>query len=88
VDYGAKGDQQTLVAVLRSDLELGRTFALLARRSRAVNDIERFARSLQNARKALLAIRRYEGKITDANVRDEIHKGGQELEILISKLAP
>jgi hypothetical protein len=51
-----------------------------ARLDQQYRDIGNRERSLQNARKALEAIRRFEGKISDPGARRQIHERADELE--------
>ena len=73
---------QRLIDFLKIELKLGFTFVDLAEQHRAEKDR---AKSLENARKAVETIRRFQGRIEDYPEWTQIHSETNELEKLLSK---
>lgn len=71
--------QHRLIEFLKIDLDLGFTFTRMAQTRN--NGYERL---LQNARKVLDSVRRFEGRIVDRTARKEIHEKADELERLLA----
>ena len=72
---------QRLVDFLKVELNLGSTFVDLAKQHRTEEDR---AKSLENARKAVETIRRFQGRIVDHVEWTQIHNEANELEKLLS----
>jgi hypothetical protein len=75
--------QRRLIEFLETDLALGLTYLKMAQTREEEPSRERL---LQNARKAVEAVRRFEGRITDSRERTAIHERVDELQRLLSAL--
>jgi|HubBroStandDraft_6_1064221.scaffolds.fasta_scaffold1402465_2 hypothetical protein len=73
--------QRTLMDFLKTQLSVGFVFCRDARTKRA-----EFAPCVENARIALETVRRFQGKIIDAQLSLEIHARADELEKLVAAL--
>jgi len=73
--------QRTLIDFLNTQLSVGFVFCRDARAKGA-----EFAPCVENARVALETVRRFEGKIFDAKLSQQIHARADELEKLVSVL--
>jgi hypothetical protein len=71
---------QRLVDFLKLELKLGNTFVDLAEQHRAESD---HAKSLENARKAVETVRRFQGRIEDHSEWKQIQAETNELEKLL-----
>jgi len=63
---------ENLANFLRSDLELGFTFANLAKTERQLGSNEGFERNKRNAGRAVDAVRAFEKRLTDDEMRSDI----------------
>jgi hypothetical protein len=73
--------QQTLIEFLTSDLDLCFTFVRLAQQHEDDEDCKQL---VQNARKGMDAIRRFEGRIGDVQIWGGIHERADKLDLLLS----
>jgi hypothetical protein len=73
--------QRRLIEFLETDLELAFTFVSMAQTRREGPSRQRL---LQHAREAVDAVRRFEGRITDARAGAAIHERADELQRLLS----
>lgn len=76
--------QLNLVNFLRTELELGFTFAKTAQLEASMNNREHFERALECAASAIETIRRFESRITDSQALAEIRQRADDLQKLIS----
>jgi hypothetical protein len=75
-----------LAEFLRTDLELGFTFADLAKTERQLGSVEGFERNKRNAAQALDAVRAFEKRLTDDGIRRDIKERCAELERMLATL--
>ena len=83
MDFGELHEQaqQRLVEFLDTDLDLAFTFVRMAQTR---EDRNRRDRLIDNARKVLEAVRRFEGRIVDVKAWSTLHARADELERLLS----
>jgi hypothetical protein len=84
---GGTGDSiQTLVDFLRADLELGFTFAKLAKTEKEIGDPQGFQQARQNAVKTVETARNLEGRLPPSETSEAIKARRAELERILSTL--
>jgi hypothetical protein len=76
--------QLNLVNFLRTELELGFTFARTAQLEASMNNREHSERALEYAASAIETIRRFESRITDSQALAEIRRRADDLQKFIS----
>lgn len=78
--------QQNLVDFLGTELELGYTFAKTAELEASMNNREHFELAKKHATSAIETIHRFESRITDSQVQQEIRKRAEDLQSLLDTL--
>lgn len=77
--------KKALFQFLKTETELGTTFATVAERYRNQRNTERYQINKENARRALETIERFKGRLLDGQLQ-EVEPGRAKLENLLSKL--
>jgi len=76
--------QQTLIAFLTAELDIGPKFVRTASLSRDAGQVEHYAQARENAMNAAGTVRRFKDQVADGNIRKEIETRLSELDRLIS----
>lgn len=84
-ELGARA-QTNLVNFLRTELELGLTFAQTAQLEANMNNREHFERAREYAMAAIETIHRFESRIADHQALGEIQRRAEDLQKFISSL--
>lgn len=77
---------QNVIDFLRTELELGFTFARTAEIEASMNNREHFERARKYSESAVETIRRFESRISDPHIRREILQGADDLQARITSL--